>query len=140
MFTILQDFEQRLHAREADVESAQRRYQSLPALQRSTQQVESRLSGVVERWQHLCSQSRLYADRTRAAETLQSNLQELSQLLAQYEVAFSQNDALSADERVLKNTQQQLKVWRNKLIAFKYVIYLQSFIPWQLNHGESLNF
>ena len=109
---LMQDFERALHAHEADVETAQQRYQTLPALQRSTQQVESRLSSVVERWQQLCAQSRLYAERTRAVETLQSNVQELGQLLAQYELTFGHNDALSADERTLKGTQQQLKVGR----------------------------
>ena len=110
---LMQDFERALHAHEADVETAQQRYQTLPALQRSTQQVESRLSSVVERWQQLCAQSRLYAERTRAVETLQSSLQELGQLLAQYELTFGHNDALSADERTLKCIQQQLKVGRS---------------------------
>lgn len=48
--------------------TAQSQYQSLPALQRSTQDVEARLTVVVEHWETLCTHSRIYADRLRLVQ------------------------------------------------------------------------
>ena len=65
MFGLLQkhqEFERNLKSQEPELERIQARYQALSPSRR-TPEVETKLSMVVEKWEQLASQSKLYMER-----------------------------------------------------------------------------
>ena len=58
----LQDFDRKLSGYEGEMESVQASYQALSP-NRKTPEIESGLSSVLERWDHLWSHAKLYGQR-----------------------------------------------------------------------------
>ena len=106
---MLQELHRKVAAREPEVMTLQQRYQSLSPTHR-TQQVENRLSMVVEKYEQLHSGSKVYGDRLKSVATVLSSLAKLNELLSQYEKTLGSQETLSSNEQTLANAQQELHV------------------------------
>lgn len=131
-------FENDLRSLEPSLERIQEGYQSLSRSHR-TPEVETKLSLVVEKWEQLASQSKLYVDRwghivhytlchfstttfvfynhsavtlyrLKASEMLHKALNELNEMLHEHEETLAVHQTLSSEPRVLRHGTEQLQV------------------------------
>jgi hypothetical protein len=107
-------FEDDLRSLEPDLERIQQQYHQLNRNQR-TPEVETKLSLVVEKWEQLASQSKLYVDRLKASEQLHKALDELNATIHEHEKSLAMHRSLSSDPRQLNNTTTQLQALQSSM-------------------------
>ena len=109
LFPPLQDFETSLQAHEPGLERCQEAYQQLTPAQRS-RDVEDELTQAVETWERLWAQSHLLLDRLRACEVLFASVEDLNQMVTEYELEFVSHSIVSSNPAQLKNMKGELQV------------------------------
>lgn len=79
-------------------------------MQQPTQQVESCLSTVINKYKVLSSQNTQYKHRLSALHRLHTTLQQLNVAISSYERTFCENDTVSCDVREVGQLRETLQV------------------------------
>ncbi|XP_046365486.2 microtubule-actin cross-linking factor 1, isoforms 1/2/3/5-like isoform X11 [Haliotis rufescens] len=100
-----QEFDRDLLSSERDVDRLQQTYQNITP---KTSQIESRLNLVVQKCDQLKAISQIYVDRMKSAMLVVSSLDEVKQLVSDYEITLASHDNMTSDTQGLRNTKEEL--------------------------------
>ncbi|KAK7099742.1 hypothetical protein V1264_022800 [Littorina saxatilis] len=105
-FRKYREFQERFEGQEKEVTSLQRSSQQLSP---PSQQVESKLNLVVHKVTQIRTVSHVYIERLKSSEVIISSLDDVKQLVSDYEHTLASQDNMTSDLATLRSTQRDLR-------------------------------